>query len=250
MADTGFLFDLGFDASVERAGVPSGGGGAGTFGGPNVEMDVPAGHDVERYPESESARGLALKSFTLKESQEGWFSRLMERPDEVVIVSTSFDLSGDDPFVYPAKMSEMPPEGSISVRRGETHEWTLGDGFPVALPRKIVGGLAVGIHVAESDEGSVRIAEALIAASDAVKSDGELAALLKKLVANPGKWAADAVFGALTEASKVLGEALKKFQEEFDPIGLAAGQFSANGSWDGRLTQEWPEGKVVLVETK
>lgn len=226
-----FLFNLGepIEAPVGRRG-----------GGLDVESTA-------EFEVSSAPRGLALKSFTLTKGHEGWFGRLLNRPDELVIAATSFDLSGGDPFVFPAKIEDV--QQYYSAKRGETITWTLGDGFPVFVPRQIVGGVVVGIQVAESDAELVKIAEALVAASDAVKSDGKIADILKA-ISMPGKFAADQLLGALTEVSKVLGTVIKKYEEDLDPVGLAAAQFSATDSWEGKLEQTLDGGHIVLVETR
>jgi hypothetical protein len=236
--DLDFKFDLGAPA-LDPFGVSD-------RAEEGLRPPAPAGVEIE-YPKSNSPRGLALRSLTLKSSKEGWIQRLFNSPNELVVVSSSFDLSGQDPFIYPAKVEDV--NGFRSVRKGETAEWTFGEGFPVALPRTIIGGLVVGLQVTESDEQSVRVAEALIAAAKEVKSDGGVKSLLQKL-ADPAKFAVDQALKALTEVSNIIGNVLKSYQKKMDPVALASGQFSAVAPWEGKLTQDLPDARLVLVETR
>jgi hypothetical protein len=254
MPDTDFKFNLG--GRIEPFARTVSGGGRSLDAkraqdedlapGPTSEPSPPARPERE-YAKSQEPRGLALKSLTLHKSKEGWIQRFFDSPNELVIVSSSFDLGGGDPFVYPAKVEDV--NGFRSLRRGETAEWTFGEGFPVAPARTIIGSLVAGVQVTESDEQSLRVAEALIAAGKEVKSDGGIKSILEKL-ADPGKFAADQALKALTEITTLIGKVIESYQKKMDPVGLASGLFSAVSPWEGKLEQDLPAAKIVLVETR
>jgi hypothetical protein len=235
MLETGrFLFNLGSTEELEAPG--------------RGEEGIMAGRSPDEKTPGAAPRGLALKSFTLNRSFEHPLIRWFDKRSEIVLCATAFDLSGKDPFIYPAKLEDVTDY--VRLEEGATYTWTLGDGFPVFPPREIMGGLVVGIQAAESDQNITKIAKALIAAGDAVKTDGGIKKLLEDLASNPGKVAGQAVVGALGELAKLVGNVLKASEAKLDPVGLAAGQFSATESWEGKLTQEMEGCTIHLVETK
>ena len=101
---------------------------------------------------------------------------------------------------------------TLKIRPGDTKHFTLGEGAPVFPERDMVSGLAVNVHVFEADGNVRKAGEVIEKAADAVKTDGNLAKVLKKLIENPGGVAAgtDLVLGAAAEAAKVVAEILER----------------------------------------
>ena len=75
-----------------------------------------------------------------------------------------------------------------------------------------------------------------------------IADMLKQL-ANPGKFTADLIAGAVAEIAKAVAAAMKLVGEKFDPIGLASRSFLATAPWEGHLSQDLGGGAITLRET-
>jgi hypothetical protein len=171
------------------------------------------GLDEGRADATERKRGLALRAIRLNRGSEGWIRNVFRSTNELFYISTAMDFSGKDPVVFPMK-KEDADEAWIPLKEGQTYEFTLGEGAPIYPERPIVSGIAVAITVAESDGELQHAGEVMEKAADAVKTDGGIAKIVKKIAENPGAFAADVVLGAVLEAGKVVGTVLKANRNE------------------------------------
>jgi|SRR5579862_378650 len=192
-------------------------------------------------------RGLVLKELTLNRGHGGLRSYLpfLEHREQIFWLVTSFDLSRQPVFVFPLKAAEADL-ATIELEPGETFRWTLGEGAPVAPLRRITGGLVVSIYVADSDAGARELGRHLTDAAHAVENDGDLAAELEKIVANPGAASAEAIAQVALTIPKIVGTVLAKARD--DVVGIFQGYFPAATDWAGELTQSEFGATIVLGE--
>lgn len=201
------------------------------------------GEDTSReYEPARATRGLVLKELTLNRGHEG-IASLFGARDEVYFISTAMDFSGTEPTVFPGAAAEA---SVVPLRAGETLAFTLGEGAPIFPEREITSGIAVLIHVLDSDGGVVAAGKAMEAAADAIKTDGKLVEVLKKLIKNPGQLAADVVLGAVLEVGKVVGTVLQ--QNQSNNVAFFQGYFPAEGSWEGKLRADQRGASITLGE--
>src|SRR5579862_203161 len=192
-------------------------------------------------------RGLVLRELTLHRGHDGLLSHIpfLEHREQIVWLATSFDLSRQPVFVFPLKSADAEL-ATVELMPGETFCWTLGAGAPVAPLRKITGGIVVSIYVADSDGGARELGEHLTDAAHAVENDDDLAAALKKIVANPGAASAEAIAQVALTIPRILGAMLAKAKD--DVVGVFQGYFPAASDWTGTLTQSESGATIVLGE--
>jgi len=186
-------------------------------------------------------QGLALDELTLNHAHEFWLAHLWNRltghdPEvELLIVSTAFDMSGDAPFVWPAKGADEDL-AMIRVRQGATHHWTIGNGSPVFPPKELVRGLMVSMLVSESCKEVRSVAETIATINDAL-SKGKAAAAIAALATAAGGPGAALGVAALGEITGVVAGILKADKDVV--IGAYAGILSATIPWtDDQLEQD------------
>jgi hypothetical protein len=198
-------------------------------GGPE-DIASPARREITATGSPPTARrGLVIKEITLNRD----FEPMFDDDNEVYFVSTSMDFSGQDPIVFPLGNAA---ESTMKLEPGETFRFSLGEGAPVFPEREITSGLVVQVHVFESDAGASAAGEAIEKAADAVKTDGDLAGILKSLITMPGGVATDVVLGAAAELAKVVSAVLKTNGN--DHVAFFTGYWSAVGSWSGKLAED------------
>jgi hypothetical protein len=197
------------------------------------------GIDREAAEPPRARRGLVIKEVTLRRDFEGWF----DDDNEIYFVSTAMDFSGQEPVIFPIGDAES---ATMKLEPGDTFRFTLGEGAPVFPEREIVSGLAVQVHVFESDSGARGAGDAIDKAADAVKTDGNLVKVLEKLIKDPGGLAVDVVLGAAAEVAKVVSAVLKS--NDNDNVAFFTGYWSAEGSWDGKLAAEQPGASIRFGE--
>ena len=145
------------------------------------------------------------------------------------------DFSGAAPVVWPPDRITAT-DAIIDMSPGEIFEWTLGSGAPVFPERDVVSGIAIAIHVFDSDHNIDAMGQKIEDAAAAVKTDGSLADLLKQLASDPGGVAADVLLGAVAEVGKIVGAILKDNQD--DNVAFFTGYYEVDKSWDGKLHQD------------
>lgn len=191
-------------------------------------------------------RGLVLRSLTLKQVDRGWFHSLFRHdPDELYVVSIGLDLSGDKPFLWPHDPVNAG-QAAIKVRPGERHEFSFGLGYPIYLPRPIVGGLALSILVAASKAKERDWWSHVSAATQLLDNDDGVGTFLKAAALNPVGVAMSAGLQAVATAVGIVSKALADAGD--DNLGSFQGIFPANGSWDGMLADDRPDLAIELFE--
>jgi hypothetical protein len=179
---------------------------------------------------SDGPRGLALRSLTVTRGWEGLWG-LLNRRKKIYFLTVALDLSGAAPVVMPPK--EVPDGAVLEVEQGETIHFTLGDGAPIFAPRVISGGLIVYILIAEADRGIRHVGQVLEQIHSDLSKDKTISEVIKKLVADPGKAAADIALSAITAALQPIATILKANQDDY--VALFQGCFEARGPWDENL---------------
>jgi hypothetical protein len=193
-------------------------------------------------------RGLALLSLKLKRSHEGWFSRLFrDNPDEIFIVSIGLDLSGEKPFVWPQDQGNAD-KAWVKVSEGETHEFKLGDGYPIYLPRQIVGGLALSVLLAESDSKERAWWKHVNDAVSALNSDAKLIAFVAAAATNPASITVAGGLAAAVKATEIVSKVLS--ENGNDNVGAFQAILPASGDWDDKLAEDQPDVSIVLAEVR
>ena len=148
----------------------------------------------------------------------------------------------------PSADNDILKKAFIRMRRGETHSFTLGDGAPLFPVGRPVGGIAVTIIVAESDDGLRAFANAINEATAELNSDTNLLNFLKTLVTHPEKIAVDVALGALARATEIVSKAVSKNSNEH--AGLFHGYYSAIGDWSGKLHEDQKGASITLREVR
>ena len=191
-------------------------------------------------------RGLVLRSLTLKQVDRGWFKSLFgHNPDELYVVSIGLDLSGERPFVWPHDPANAG-QAAIKVRPGERHEFSFGLGYPIYLPRPIVGGLALSILVAASKAKERDWWSHISAATQLLDNDDGVGTFLKAAALNPVGIAMSTGLQAVATAVGIVSRALADAGD--DNLGSFQGIFPANGSWDRMLADDRPDLAIELSE--
>lgn len=201
-----------------------------------LSSDQPGLLSAEAAP---TPRGLVLKEIALNRNFEGLFGK----KNEIYYLSTAMDFSGQEPVVFPLGNAE---DAQMQLAEGDTFKFQLGEGAPIFPERQIVSGLAVQVHVFEADGGVRGAGEAMEKAAAAIKTDGNLIKVLKKLVANPGGLATDVVIGAVAEAGKLVAPILKANKNEH--VEFFTGYWSAVGSWKDKLSAKQSGASIKFGE--
>lgn len=200
--------------------------------------------DEIEYPRSTRPRGLSLRSLTISERSNRFWSWLQKR-QQIYFLTVATDLSGQPPQITPP--AEVSSKAIYEIRRGEELSFTLGDGLPVFTPRTLVGGLVVYVIISEADRGIQHVGEVIKKVhEDLNANDGDFVKKIKALVTNPTKTLADEALGVVSAALQPLGTVLAMNKDEH--LGAVSGVLRADSAWDGKLTQRWPGGQVEFNE--
>ena len=98
---------------------------------------------------SNPPRGLALKSIKLTQGFEGFFQSLLNKENEVYFLSWAWDFSGNPPELYPGV--GVKTENCIIPLKTDQEREFLGAGILLFPPKFITAGLAIRIHLWESN---------------------------------------------------------------------------------------------------
>lgn len=233
-----------FDDGDWGGGGADGGGGGGGYGVDAGKGGVVLEPKAER--ELGRPRGLVVRSLTLKQVEVGWFKSLFQNdPKELYIISIGVDLSGDKPFVWPQSMEDAAL-GTLKMRPGDRHEFTFGLGYPVFLPRPIVGGLALSILVASSKADERDRWKHLSEATDALNGDATITGLLQSAAVDPIGATITAVGRAVSASIGLIGKVLAQTGDI--TVGSFRGIFPATSSWGGLLSDDQPDVAIELAE--
>lgn len=200
---------------------------------------------VPRIPRSGVPRGLAIKSLHVTSKWDKLWSFLGRRK-QIYFLSVAFDLSGEEPIVFPPKT--VSSAAVFNVTPGESISFTLGDGVPLFPLREICGGLVAYISVIEADKGIRHIGEVMTQVHADLKKKGSITDILQQLITNPTATVADEVLAAATAALQPIGTILRNNEDDY--IALFNGIYSAKGPWAGKLEQTQNGTTIVLGELR
>lgn len=175
-------------------------------------------------------RGLTLKKLSIT---RGWDKVLwmFERENEIFYTSVAFDMSGNAPVLLPPK--SFDPEASIfKMNKGETIEFTLGEGEPVFPERVLQGGISLFIMVWESDATARELGETLNKMHENLTAEGSVMEKLKNLIRNPG--GTDEILSIGTAALQPLATLLKQNGNEF--LAPFRGYYKSQETWERKLS--------------
>jgi hypothetical protein len=206
-----------------------------------VTPKPPRRGEVEPSP----VRGLTIRRLTLNKNYDGRIAGLFGRESEIYFLASSIMFGEETPFVWPIA-KDGGEHAVMELKKGETFEFDLGAGAPLAPERELKSGLAVSVWVMESDNNRVRAGEKMEAAADAVKNDGNIAKILGQAITNPGAFGAQQVLGAVGELAKVVAAILKRDNDEF--VSFFDAYFPMRGSWDGMLISRKEGATIELNE--
>lgn len=199
---------------------------------------------VIEWPVSAGPRGLALRKLTI---ERGWDKVLwmFETDNEIFYTSLAFDMSGEQPFLLPPK-TFTAEEAVFKMRKGDTIEFTLGEGEPIFPPRVVRGGISVFIMVWEADAASRKLGETISQMHADLTADGSVMAKLKSLITNPGSTIADEILSVRTSALKPLATLLKQNGNDF--VAPFRGFYKSQGSWEKKLAASANGVRIELAE--
>jgi hypothetical protein len=190
-------------------------------------------------------RGLTIKRLTLNKNYDGRISHAFGGQNEIYFLATSIMFGEEKPFVWP-----IAPEGAeiavMELKRGETFEFDLGAGAPLAPERPLTSGLAVAIWIMESDGDRRKAGEKMKAAADAVKGDDSIAKTLAKAITNPAAFTAQQVIETVGLVASVIGAVLSKDQDEH--VAFFDAYFGMRESWEGKLESVKEGASIELAE--
>jgi hypothetical protein len=192
-----------------------------------VTADVqPAEVEVEQSP---GPRGIAMKSLKLTREFESFMKRLFSHDNDVYFVSIAYDISREQPVLHPPKGASRD-DAVIEIAAGDTRQFG-GEGALIFPQRKVSAGIAVRLHLWESDKSQRNFGKAL---EEVVKvvDESKLTSTLKlvALAGGPTTATLAVVEEAAVELSKVVAAVLKSNSDDY--VDFFEGYYPVSIPWD------------------
>ena len=169
--------------------------------------------------------GLGLESFTLYKGFEG-IMNLFNPQNEIFFVAWTWDLSGNEPYVYPGKDIE-PGQWVSPVKKDDTVKF-IGNGLNLYPKQEIKGGVGVHIEVWESDSDVRKAGETIKEVTSKIQ-ESKLTQILTGIAsANPTTATITAISQAVLELSNIIGDVLSKNSDDY--VNLFEGYYDVD-SW-------------------
>lgn len=210
----------------------------------SVEQRPGVVETVAKWPKSSGPRGLVIKELKITKTWDKvlW---MFDTTSEIYFTGVSFDLSESKPVIMPPK--DIDPETIIyKLSKGESINFTLGEGAPLFPPRVLTGGLIVYLMVFESDASSRDLGQMLNKVHEDLTADKSIMEKIKKLIKNPGATVADEALSIATAALQPLATVLKENNNDF--VAPFQGYWKADDSWDGKLAGTGNGVSITLAE--
>jgi len=179
--------------------------------------------------------GLGLGSFTLYKNFDG-LRNLFNPQNEIYFIAWTWDLSGNAPYVYPAKSIE-PGSWFHRVKKNDSIQF-IGEGLNLYPKQEIKGGVGVHIEVWESDN-DIRNAGKIVEEITSTIQESDLKNVLTGLAAtNPTTATIAVISKAVLALSGEIGKILKNNSDDF--VNLFEGYYDVDSWTKGRETYKNP----------
>ena len=197
------------------------------------------------FAESDTPRGLALKSIRLLTGFDGLLGRLLwKSTNEVYFVAWAWDFSGQPIVQYPGE-GVAKDACIIPLKAGDLREF-IGQGICLFPSRVVSAGLAVRIQLFECDKGVRDFGKAMEEVAGALEKS-KLTNLLKLAALATGATTATVtlVYEAARELASAVGTILQKNGDDY--VDFYEGYFSAAEPWTpGPVTYAGHASEITL----
>ncbi|MCT1523680.1 hypothetical protein [Sphingobacterium hotanense] len=190
-----------------------------------ISQEIPS--ELFQFVTSEP-RGLALKSLLLTKNFDTYLRGVLNPTNEIYFIAWAWDLSGEAVYNYPG--SDVNPEDMVfQIKAGNIREF-IGEGINLFPKRKVTGGMAVRIHIWESDQKSRKFGELLQTVVDSIQKSklNNLLSLVGLVTGVPGT-TVSLIKDAALELAGVVGTILKSNSN--DHVDFFEGYYATDQEW-------------------
>ena len=173
---------------------------------------------------SNDQRGIGLKSIFLKENFDGF----LDGVNELYFMAYAYDLSGRPVVQFP--MEGVPPSDVlIPIRAGKIRQF-IGEGISLFPKSLVTGGVALKIHIFESDADIRRFGEILSSIAARVQESqlNSVLALISMATGITGV-TIDLIKNAALELTKVIGATLQSNTDDY--VDGFEGYYASDQQW-------------------
>ncbi|HEX2922086.1 MAG TPA: hypothetical protein VHO50_13060 [Bacteroidales bacterium] len=194
---------------------------------------------------SKEPRGVALKSFELRQGFEWFLQNIWNSTNEIYFIAWAWDLSGMAPNYYPGDGTN-PNDALIRIKVGNLREF-IGTGLNLFPKRTVTGGIALRIQVWESDLRERSFARAMEEAIDTIQNS-DLNNLLNLISTATGITGATITLieKASLELAKLIGTILKANSDDY--VDFFEGYYAADAPWTTGLDKYDGNSSTIVLD--